>query len=1020
MRRFVSVAFGVLFCVILLPIAAAAQGTSAASIVGTVKDTSGAVLPGVTIEASSPALIEKVRSTVTDEKGEYRIIELRPGTYSVTFTLPGFSTFKRDGLELGSNFTATVNVDLKVGGLEETVTVSGETPLVDTSNVLQQTSIAKTVLDTVPTGKSIYGFVSLMPAAIAPSNQQDVGGGLGDQTMRITVHGAKGSDTRLMQDGLSYAFNLDNTGREYFVNPVAAQEIVIDTGGGGSAEFSVGGAIVNMISKDGGNKFSSTLFAAGTTDKLGGSNLDDTLRAQGLTSANKTLRVYDLNGVLGGPIVQDKLWFSGAVRRSGHQDLIANLYRDANLDARVYGAPAADWKFAPDFSRPVEPVEDNQAASIRLTWQAATKDKVTFSFDHQWNRNQNNIPILNTGTLAWEGDTVSGQYRCGKDDLTQATWTHPATNKLLFEAGGNYLHHHGGNFVDGCNVSPDRVQIKDVGTNFTYNGTGILTTIDNQWSTNQRFSASYITGSHSFKGGVLALEHDQTTGNDRGSLPYTYTFNNGVPSSLTQFVSPLVWDQNNRLALGAFFQDQWKINRLTVNAGVRYEYLNQYTPAFSRPAGPITDPLSYPQATCIPCWHDINPRLGVAFDPFGSGRTALKASYGSYSNGTTIASVFAPAVAAVNNTTRAWTDSNGDFFPQCDLRNPLANGECGPMANSSFGQQQITTTADPNWITGWNKRGWNRQVTASIDQQLMSGVAMSVGYYRTWYGNFTATDNTLVTPADYSPYCITAPTDPRLGSVSGQQLCQFADINPNKFGQVNNVVTLASNFGNYTEYYNGADVTFQARLPHGAQLGGGLNIGNSVSLSAGGAGNVSDKFSRCFVVDNPTELYHCQSANPYQSRIKINGSYPLPWGLQAAAVFQSLPGASYAGGTQSATAPGVIGSVIGPFGGALLTVTTAQIQPSLARPLSGGTKTVTIDLLAPYSTFLDSRVNQLDLRLSKIVKLQKLRLQANVDVYNVSNANTTLLVNQNYGASWLTPTQIMPARLAKISLQVDF
>ena len=298
----------------------------------------------------------------------------------------------------------------------------------------------------------------------------------------------------------------------------------------------------------------------------------------------------------------------------------------------------------------------------------------------------------------------------------------------------------------------------------------------------------------------------------------------------------------------------------------------------------------------------------------------------------------------------------------------------------------------------------------------MSGVAMSVGFYRTWYGNFTATDNTLVTPADYTPYCITAPTDTRLGSISGQQVCGFADINANKFGQVNNTITLASNYGNYTEYYNGGDVTFQARLPHGAQLGGGLNVGNSVSLSAGGAGNVSDKFDKCFVVDSPQELYHCKSANPYQTRIKINGSYPLPWGFQAAVVFQSLPGASYAGGTQNANG----GGAIGPFGGALLTVTTQQIQPSLERPLSGGTRSVVIDLFDPYSTFLDQRVNQLDLRLSKIFKLQKMRIQANMDVYNVSNANTTLLINQTYGTSWLQPTQIMPARLAKISFQVDF
>ena len=376
-RRALTSSLVVAFSLLLMPAITWAQGSSAAGIVGTVKDTSGAVLPGVTIEAASPALIEKVRSTVSDEKGEYRIIELRPGTYSVTFTLPGFATFKRDGLELGSSFTATVNVDMKVGGLEETVTVSGETPLVDTSSVSQQKAMSKTLLDTVPTGKSIYGFVSLMPAAIGPTAQQDVGGGLGDSTMRITIHGAKGDDARLLMDGISYnVLNANGTARGFMVNPLTAQEVVLDAGGGGSAEWGTGGAIVNMINKDGGNKFSGTLFGSGSTDKLQNDNLTDDIKARGLATAGKSVRIYDANGVIGGPIRQDKLWFSSSHRRSGHRDLIGGLYRDANFDARVIGAPAAVWKFAPDTSRPVAPVEDNEAHNIRLTWQAAADAQI--------------------------------------------------------------------------------------------------------------------------------------------------------------------------------------------------------------------------------------------------------------------------------------------------------------------------------------------------------------------------------------------------------------------------------------------------------------------------------------------------------------------------------------------------------------------------------------------------------------------------------------------------------------------
>ena len=249
-----------------------------------------------------------------------------------------------------------MNVDLKVGGLEETVTVSGQTPLVDVQNATQQSTISKTLLDSVPTSKSTFTFVALMPAAISPTNLQDVGGSNGEASIRISVHGTKGTDSKLLLDGMSYNMvNGDGNSRGFLVNPLSAQEIVIDTGGGGSAEWSVGGAVINLISRDGGNKFSASLFGTGMKGAMQSDNVTDALKAQGFNSPNKSLRVYDLNAFFGGPIKQDKLWFTSSHRRVGQQHRVANLYRDANLNARVFGAPAAVWKYAPDLTRPVEP-----------------------------------------------------------------------------------------------------------------------------------------------------------------------------------------------------------------------------------------------------------------------------------------------------------------------------------------------------------------------------------------------------------------------------------------------------------------------------------------------------------------------------------------------------------------------------------------------------------------------------------------------------------------------------------------
>ena len=395
-----------------------------------------------------------------------------------------------------------------------------------------------------------------------------------------------------------------------------------------------------------------------------------------------------------------------------------------------------------------------------------------------------------------------------------------------------------------------------------------------------------------------------------------------------------------------------------------------------------------------------------------TGKTAVKASIGKYAAQVTgYGNTFGPASAVVNSTTRSWTDTNGNFFPECDLRNPAANQECGPMANQAFGQVQIRTNPDPNWITGWNKRPYAWESSVSVDHQIMQGMAINVGFFRTWYGNFSVTDNLSVTPADYDPYCLTWPTDARLPN-SGEQRCGFYDLQQAKFGQVNNLVTSASNYGEYTEYYQGADANLSVRLPKGGQIGGGWNIGNSITLPQG-MSYVSDHVKRCFVIDSPQEMNFppsiylgatgaangCETLNSYQNRVKLNVSYPLPYGFQAAAVYQNLPGTYYS---------------------ALTTFSTAQAQVTLCRALSGGTRTITVDLVPLYNHFLDGRITQLDFRLSKIAKIGRTRLQGNLDVFNLVNSNTVLGVQQQYGATWLQPTAIMPGRMLKLGFQVDF
>ena len=422
------------------------------------------------------------------------------------------------------------------------------------------------------------------------------------------------------------------------------------------------------------------------------------------------------------------------------------------------------------------------------------------------------------------------------------------------------------------------------------------------------------------------------------------------------------------------------MTRLTLNLGLRYEYLRAYSPVTDEPAGfPLYQPIQYPEVDCLPCWHDLSPRMAAVYDLFGNGRTAIKAGLGRYveSLNSAYASSFGPANAVVVSTTRAWTDPNGDFYPNCDLANVTANGECAAVANSSFGQTRNNSATEEGFMTGFGNRGYNWQASLGIDQELRPGVAVQAAYYRRWFGNFTVVDNTLVTPADYDPYCVTAPTDERLGSISGSQICGLYDLNPAKFGQQFNVTGLSDKFGKETEVYNGFDLNVGARFGNGGTVSGGWNLGNT--FVAGSVSGVTfSKSNRCYVVDSPQQLYNCESGNPYQSRFRFNGSYPMPWGFQVAGVYQSLPGASYS---------------------ANYTYTTAQAQAGgLGRPLSGGARNATIDLLPRGSSYLDQRINQLDLRFTKMFRFQgRNRLQANMDVYNLFNGNTPLQVNQTYG-----------------------
>ena len=390
----------------------------ATGIAGVVRDTSGAVLPGVMVEAASPALIERVRTVTTDSQGQYKILDLRPGTYTVTFTLPGFSTVKRDGVELPAQFTATVSAELKVGTLEETVVVSAASPVVDVQNVIKRQVIGQDVIASMPTSKN-WSTIGVMTVGVS-SNQNDVGGSAGEHQNQLKAHGGSFNDRLVQLDGLmnaNMACNYSCTGIS--TNDASTQELSYEIGAI-SAEVAGGGVRVNIIPKEGGNRFSGSGFFNFANDTLQGSNVDDTLRSQGVTTADSILKIYDGSFAIGGPLKRDSLWFWTAHRYWGYEQIRTNTF---------YESDQSTFVFTPDLSRPGTETQRNVSDDLRLTWQISPKNKLSGYLNISPRKTEHWTLV---STLQPD---ASNLQRLPDNNFESLTFRSTLTSKLLFEAG---------------------------------------------------------------------------------------------------------------------------------------------------------------------------------------------------------------------------------------------------------------------------------------------------------------------------------------------------------------------------------------------------------------------------------------------------------------------------------------------------------------------------------------------------------------------------------------------------------
>jgi hypothetical protein len=1015
---------------LIMPAVAFAQ----ASISGTVKDTSGAVLPGVTIEAASDVLIEKVRTATTDSNGRYQLVDLRPGKYTVSFTLTGFSTVKREGIELTGSANTTVDADLKVGAVAETITVTGETPLVDISSTKREVVLDHDFVQNLPSSRQYFTVARLAAGTVGGGSDVGGSGGIADVGQSLTVHGSKNVDQRIMLNGVSI-MTLQAGGNIGGQQPDvgSAAEIAVDTASL-SAEGATGGVRINFIPKDGGNTFGNSTFFTFANQSMQGNNYTDALKAAGLATPTQIDSNWDLNESIGGPIRKDKVWFWFSTRFNR-----SNAYTGIFANANAYNPNA--WTYVADTSNPAENRGKVQQNNLRITWQATPKIKIA---GEQKVDTWCNCPMYISATRAAEAGNDRRFPRLRQEHVE---FSSPVTDKFLLEFVGMHLFERWGNMdlrstsnggsltdaqaaVIGSMISVTEQSNGLIYRSYAANPSGGLnnTLVPNY---TYRVAASYVTGTHTFKTGWNDT-FGYLNAYNYAYQPISYTFLNSNPTAVNEYAAPFTAINNEDHDFGAFAQDTMRLNRATITGALRYDWFKTSFPAQTVGPGSALVGLgnrniSFPESDNLN-WKDLSYRMGLVYDVRGDGKSAVKVAANKYLLGQTLngfGSSPNPVNALQTNTTRSWTDSNHNFAVDCDLSSPLAQNltatgrdNCGPIANTSFGTTLPGATFDPDLLTGWGHRPSNWEFSAGIQQQLPGRMSMEVGYYRRIWQNFPVVDNLLAGPNDFQAFNMTVPTDARLPNGGGNQLTYY-NVIPTKFGQTQNYNTLSDKYGTEYEHWNGFDVSINGRLQNGLRFQAGTGTGHAVvdncaiiaqvpemltngPANAGGTAAAGAQLAQQF----------CHLDEPWLTGFKGFVFYTLPKiDVQLAATFRSTPGIGGGGNSQPS---GVSANFV---------ATNAYLaaNSNLGRPLAGNAANTTLQIVNPDTVYLD-RDNQLDFRIGKVFRWGGMRSTVNLDLYNALNRSTILTANAAYALTnnvWLAPTSISNPRILKISFTLD-
>ena len=981
-------------------------------------------MAGVKVEAASEALIERSRTVTTNGEGRYAIVDVRPGSYTVTFTMDGFSTVKQQ-VEVPANVTVPVDADMKPGSVGQTVEVQALVATVDIENVAHPQVLTRSDMDALPTARNPQSMGSYTPGVHL--NQPDVGGFQQIEQTYMISHGQPSSHDTYLLDGMMINTTQADGQIQIYVDNALVQEVTYQTTNI-PLEVTGGGVYVNMIPRDGGNTLHGNLFLSYVPSSFVGSNVDAALKARGLSGASAVNRIEDFDGSLGGPIKRDKLWFL----LSGRKQL---TFVQAANSFYLDGSPGIERSYI-------------YSGALRLTYQINSKNKFAAMWTRDWKTKENDV--VTGGQVTDVNPLVSSLERMPKMYyILQGRWTGTLTPKLVLQAGATLtkldynINYHAG--IQQVPFTPSwfaGAQELDQ----TKNARSIAGAV-NTFAKYDRYlwnaSASYVTGSHQAKFGIQdTFGIAQLNNIANGDAIYNYT--NGVPLSITAYNTPTYSAPRLNHDLGIFAQDTWHFKRLSVTAGLRFEYLAAQVDEESAPAGRFVGPRHFPQVDCttikgLTCFKNWVPRLGFIYDVFGDHKTAVKFGFAKFNSPSATGylnnfnSMFTKSetIQWLNRPTTACQshDPTG-CFPQ---GNGFGNGDVGPNPNPRFGLLN-SMSLDPNfhrdYQLGYNI-GLQRQLTRSSSLNFMW---LHGGEYQQVY-----VQNYAVPGSAWTPFQIFNPLD-------GTPITVF-NLQPSYFGLIPALHQSNAPQSLRRSTYNGFETSVSARTSRGTFVVFAWTIDRSIDV---GCDQNTDPLAAA--VNDPNSLRFCDWSGstyqdlgkitgiPYRNEFKVQGNVPLKWGIEANASLYSDPtfSTNFAVNAGATAEPGatLAGQVMG-FKTVNWPITPTARYPAdctcpnpgaLVDPgLAQGAET--IQLISPGSR-LTPRLNQLDLGVRKVFHIrEKFTLMGEAQFFNALNSNAVQTESYTLGTSikpYLAggiggvPTAILNPRMMRLNLQFKF